>query len=226
MVWGDSQFKYWVQKYFMLIKVGDLNVVYSTDKISRPVEVYEELYTKLDACHNRVGHHGRDKAWHEIKDHYSWVPYDVVMIFIKLCDSCSNRQIFPKFPASKPIVSIGYLTRIQIDLIDMRCRPDVIINGRARHPQTQGLVERGNRTLEVALGKWMQHNKTDEWSKGLRPVVYSINTSVAEATNKTPYKVVFGQSPRSDFEMWKIISESGISDEENLPGDFIDIFDE
>ncbi|CAF3887267.1 unnamed protein product [Rotaria magnacalcarata] len=102
----------------------------------------------------------------------------------------------------------------------------VIINGRARHPQTQGLVERGNRTLEVALGKWMQHNKTDEWSKGLRPVVYSINTSVAEATNKTPYKVVFGQSPRSDFEMWKIISESGISDEENLPGDFIDIFDE
>ncbi|CAF1268580.1 unnamed protein product [Rotaria magnacalcarata] len=124
MVWGDSQFKYWVQKYFMLIKVGDLNVVYSTDKISRPVEVYEELYTKLDACHNRVGHHGRDKAWHEIKDHYSWVPYDVVMIFIKLCDSCSNRQIFPKFPASKPIVSIGYLTRIQIDLIDMRCRPD------------------------------------------------------------------------------------------------------
>ena len=35
--WGNSQFKYWVQKHFMLVKVGDLNVVYSTGKISRPV---------------------------------------------------------------------------------------------------------------------------------------------------------------------------------------------
>jgi hypothetical protein len=42
----------------------------------------------------------------------------------------------------------------------------VIINGRARHPQTQGLIERGNRTLEIALGKWMQHYQTDEWTKG------------------------------------------------------------
>ena len=42
----------------------------------------------------------------------------------------------------------------------------MILNGRARYPQTQDPIERGNRTLEVALGKWMQHNKTDEWSKG------------------------------------------------------------
>ena len=42
----------------------------------------------------------------------------------------------------------------------------MILNGRARHPQTQGLIERENRTLEVALRKWMEHNKTDEWSKG------------------------------------------------------------
>ncbi len=42
----------------------------------------------------------------------------------------------------------------------------MILNGRARHHQTQGLIERGNHTLEIALGKWMQHNKTDEWPKG------------------------------------------------------------
>ena len=43
----------------------------------------------------------------------------------------------------------------------------MILNGRARHPQTQGLIERGNCTLEATLGKWMQHNKTEEWSKGI-----------------------------------------------------------
>jgi hypothetical protein len=44
----------------------------------------------------------------------------------------------------------------------------VIINGRPRHPQTQqGLVERGNQTLEsAALGKWMQSNNCKEGSKG------------------------------------------------------------
>ena len=64
--WGDAQFKHWVQKHFMLIKVGDLNVVYNKRKVSRPVVVYEELYMKLNECHNRVGHHGRDKTWYEV----------------------------------------------------------------------------------------------------------------------------------------------------------------
>jgi hypothetical protein len=57
-------------------------------------------------------------------------------------------------------------------------------------------------------------------------VIYSINTSVAEATNKTPYEIVFGQKPRSDFEMWRTINQAGVTDEENLPADFIDILNE
>jgi hypothetical protein len=51
--------------------------------------------------------------------------------------------------------------------------------------------------------------------------VYSINASVTKVTNKTPFEIVFGQRPRSDFEMWKSINESGIEDEENLPNDLI-----
>ncbi|CAF1383338.1 unnamed protein product [Adineta ricciae] len=265
--WGEGKFKFWAQKNFVLVKIGDANVIYNKGKGSRPVVTYEELYVKLNECHKRVGHHGRDKTWSEIKSQYSWIPYDVVIMFIKLCDACSNRQIFTKFPASKPIVSIGYLTRVQIHLIDMRCRPDgeykwilhakdhfskfsrtyplrtkeaepvaeklleqfysfgpprilqsdngkefvakgikdlkntwvdlVIINARARHPETQGLIERGNQTLEVALGKWL---------KGLGPVTHGINTSTTHTTKKTPYEVVFGQLPRSDFEMWKKLS--------------------
>ncbi|CAF1548571.1 unnamed protein product [Adineta ricciae] len=102
----------------------------------------------------------------------------------------------------------------------------VIINGRARHPQTLGLVERGNQTLELVLGKWMQCNQSAEWSKCLAPVVYSINTSTACTTRKTPYEVVFGQPPRSDFEMWKKLSEEGVEDEENMPIDIITAFAE
>ena len=64
--WGNPQFRYWVHKHFKLVKNGHLNVVYSSDKVSRPVVTYEELYTKLYECHNRVGHHGRDKTWKEV----------------------------------------------------------------------------------------------------------------------------------------------------------------
>jgi hypothetical protein len=45
----------------------------------------------------------------------------------------------------------------------------VIINGRARHPQTQNLIEHDdNHTLKMALEKWMQHHHTDNWSKGIK----------------------------------------------------------
>jgi len=43
----------------------------------------------------------------------------------------------------------------------------VIINGLARHPETQSLIEPDdNHTLEMALEKWMQHHHTNNWSKG------------------------------------------------------------
>ena len=42
-----------------------------------------------------------------------------------------------------------------------------------------------------------------------------------KVTNKTPFEIVFGQRPRSDFEIRKIVRESGVEDEESLPIDFI-----
>jgi len=46
--------------------------------------------------------------------------------------------------------------------------PDlVIINGRPRHPQSQGLVERGNAVVQNMLGKWQEINKTADWPNGL-----------------------------------------------------------
>ncbi|CAF5223535.1 unnamed protein product, partial [Rotaria magnacalcarata] len=92
--WGDPQFKYWVQKHFTLVKNGDLHVVYNKGKVSCPVVTYEELYTKLYECHNRVK--------------------DV---------NFSSRQNFAKSSATKQILSIDYLSRIQISLIDMTSRP-------------------------------------------------------------------------------------------------------
>jgi IS30 family transposase len=50
--------------------------------------------------------------------------------------------------------------------------PEVhIINGRPRHPQSQGLVERANGILQTKLGKWMEDSYTDNWTEGLPLII-------------------------------------------------------
>ncbi len=50
----------------------------------------------------------------------------------------------------------------------------VIVNGRPRHPQSQGLVERGNSTLCDILGKFMQNCLFDEYKYSARYQTYAI----------------------------------------------------
>ncbi|CAF3767736.1 unnamed protein product [Rotaria magnacalcarata] len=120
---GESSFKLWVHKHFKLVTIGELQVVYGIES-NNPVITYEQLYVTIKECHERVEHHGRDKTWKEIKQQYRWIPFDVVVIFLSQCDLCWNRKAFPKPIADKPITSISFLTRIQMDLIDMRSIPD------------------------------------------------------------------------------------------------------
>ena len=59
----------------------------------------------------------------------------------------------------------------------------------------------------------------DSWSKGLKFVIHTINTSVSRITSKSPYEVVFGQTPRSDFHILKNLAAQGIIYEEDIPED-------
>lgn len=54
-------------------------------------------------------------------------------------------------------------------ILDLKLNwPDLtIINGRPRHPQSQGLVERSNAVVQKMLGKWLESNKSLDWPSGL-----------------------------------------------------------
>ena len=78
------------------------------------------------------------------------------------------------------------------------------VNGRPHHSQSQGLVERGNRTVQEKIAAI----KNDEgftgkmsfpWVSWLPRIMYSINTQVHTTTKEMPYKLVFGQYPRSQL---------------------------
>ena len=93
----------------------------------------------------------------------------------------------------------------------------LLIRGRPRHAQSQGCIERANEVLCDALGKWMNSNKSTHWSEDLLPVVYGINTRLSIVTNATPFRVMFGQAPRSDSDFWTLVKNTGIVHEEDLP---------
>ncbi|CAG8508936.1 1892_t:CDS:2, partial [Scutellospora calospora] len=91
-----------------------------------------------------------------------------------------------------------------------------IINGRPRHSQSQGLVERANGILQVKLGKWMEDNSTNNWTEGL-PLIIRICP-----TGKSPYSLVFGQDPIQHFSILEDLNNQNIVDEEELPDNFFE----
>lgn len=51
---------------------------------------------------------------------------------------------------------------------------------------------------------------------GLAQVIYSINTSTTEGTQKSAYEMVFGQKAKPNIEMWQLLSDEDVLDEEEL----------
>ncbi|CAN8077309.1 unnamed protein product [Agarophyton chilense] len=64
----------------------------------------------------------------------------------------------------------------------------------AYHPQTNGQVERFNRTLLDRLGHYVLENRLD-WDDYVEPLVYAYNTQVHASTRTTPFDLTLTRSP-------------------------------
>jgi len=64
------------------------------------------------------------------------------------------------YPQQVPIPTTQ--NSLQTNLMDIALYPNtMIINGRPRHPRSQGLLEKGNDILETKLSAWLEDNKRD-----------------------------------------------------------------
>ena len=64
------------------------------------------------------------------------------------------------------------------------------------HPETNGQMERTNRTLGQTIRK-LCDEEPEKWDEKLREAVFSVNSSVNRSTGKTPQELVFRYRPRA-----------------------------
>ena len=71
---------------------------------------------------------------------------------------------------------------------------------KAYHPQTNGLTERFNRTLQEAVVKQVVTDQKD-WDELLDGILFAYRTNVHESTNCTPFSIMYGIEARLPVEM-------------------------
>ncbi|XP_051509646.1 uncharacterized protein LOC127415117 [Myxocyprinus asiaticus] len=63
------------------------------------------------------------------------------------------------------------------------------------HPQTDGLVERFNKTLKNMIRKFV-HDDSRNWDKWLDPLLFAVREVPQASTGFSPFKLLYGQRPR------------------------------
>ena len=69
------------------------------------------------------------------------------------------------------------------------------VNTTAYHPQTDGLVERFNRTLIDMLAKTANRNGRD-WDEKLPYVLFAYRATAQESTGESPFRLLYGRDPK------------------------------
>lgn len=107
------------------------------------------------------------------------------------------EEVFCRFGDIKEIISdrgtvfTARIVKETVERFGSKC-----IHTSAFHPQSNGLVERFNRTLTDMLSKYLDTSQR-VWCSFLPLVVHAYNTSVQASTKVSPYNILFGREQSS-----------------------------
>ena len=93
----------------------------------------------------------------------------------------------------------------------------IMVRGSPRHSESNGGVERVNRTVQQKLAAWMHRNNSTQWSIGCKVVQFEINTQFHSTIKSTPYKLSIWAEATS-WNFWAIIGSVSATDSPNREG--------
>ncbi|XP_051724240.1 uncharacterized protein LOC127498671 isoform X1 [Ctenopharyngodon idella] len=82
------------------------------------------------------------------------------------------------------------------------------------HPQTDGLVERFNRTLKTMIRKFVQEDAKN-WDKWLEPLLFAVREVPQASTGFSPFELLYGRQPRGVLDVLRETWEDGPSQSKN-----------
>ncbi|KAL0190638.1 hypothetical protein M9458_013336, partial [Cirrhinus mrigala] len=82
------------------------------------------------------------------------------------------------------------------------------------HPQTDGLVERFNRTLKTMIRKFV-HEDAKNWDKWLEPLLFAVREVPQASTGFSPFELLYGRQPRGVLDVLRETWEDGPSQSKN-----------
>ncbi|KAL1258958.1 hypothetical protein QQF64_009535 [Cirrhinus molitorella] len=179
-----------------------------------------ETVMELAHSHSMAGHLGAQNTIQRIRDRFHWPGLDAeVRRFCQACPTCQRTS--PQTPPPRsliplPIIEVSF-QGIGMDLPSRHPHRDTDRPGDpvhvpadggslsapqgktaandVYHPQTDGLVERFNKTLKQMLRRVAAEDKRD-WDQMLPYVLYGIREVPQASTGFTPFKLLFGRQPR------------------------------
>ena len=143
--------------------------------------------------------------------HHQWAKYCIVAIdyftkWVELGALASRTSavvaawiednVICRFPYPDEIITdqgaeFGGHTHLMLKAYSIRHR-----KARPRHPQSNGLVERCNRTIKQRMHAALTENPQCTWDQLIQRVAMSIRTTSQSSTGLSPFELTFGRVPR------------------------------
>ena len=137
-----------------------------------------------------------------------------------ICTALLN--VFSKYGFPQTILSDnGSQFKGQMTQAIMKMLNIIQVHSTIYHPQSNGIVERFNKTIKNMLVK-VTIDQEDKWHEYLPLVLFAYNSSKHESTGFSPFELMFGQNPASPLNNFKerlISKQDAIKDRYQLMSD-------
>ena len=107
------------------------------------------------------------------------------------------EEIVPRHGVPRELLSdrgAAFLSKVMCEVYDLLGIKK--LNTSAYHPQTDGLVERFNRTLTDMLAKTTKSLGGKDWDLRLPFVLFAYRASLQGSTKQSPFALLYGREPR------------------------------